>query len=284
MNSSAAIRRMTSADIPLGMELKALAGWNQTERDWLRFLRFCPDGCFVAEVDGQGCGTAVTTVWENKVGWISMILVHPEFRRRGVGTALMNACMDSLHAKNVPSIKLDATPAGKKVYDRLGFVDEYGLERREGVGKRMPAPEGRRFTPADLPSVAELDRTVYGVDRTPLLESLVRENPTRAWVSRGSAGELQGYALMREGARAWHLAPCVATSVRAAERLLAAAVTACDGEPLFLDVITENAEVVALATEFGFTCQRPFTRMYRGRNPWPGKPRFVVATSGPEKG
>ena len=93
MKTDVSIRRMTEAEVPLGMELKALAGWNQIDRDWTRFLRLCPDGCFVARVDDRDCGTAVTTIFDDKVGWISMILVHPDMRRRGLGTALMDACI-----------------------------------------------------------------------------------------------------------------------------------------------------------------------------------------------
>src|SRR4051794_33231462 len=47
------IRHMTLADVPLGMRLKTAAGWNQVEADWLRMLALEPDGCFVAEWDGE---------------------------------------------------------------------------------------------------------------------------------------------------------------------------------------------------------------------------------------
>jgi len=48
--------------------------------------------------------------------------------------------------------------------------------------------------------------------------------------------------------------------------------------------VLENPDAAALADELGFTFQRPFTRMYLGENPWPGRPELVYATSGPEKG
>lgn len=37
-NTKIHIRLMTKTDIPAGMRLKDLAGWNQTPEDWLRFL------------------------------------------------------------------------------------------------------------------------------------------------------------------------------------------------------------------------------------------------------
>src|SRR2546426_10308735 len=48
-HSTARLRVMTEADIPAGMRLKELAGWNQTPSDWERFLRASPAGCSVAE-------------------------------------------------------------------------------------------------------------------------------------------------------------------------------------------------------------------------------------------
>ena len=47
------IRVMTPADVAAGMRLKDAAGWNQTEDDWRRFLQANPEGCFVAEWNGQ---------------------------------------------------------------------------------------------------------------------------------------------------------------------------------------------------------------------------------------
>ena len=45
---SISVRVMTTADIPLGERLTQLAGWNQTEADWHRFLALSETGCFVA--------------------------------------------------------------------------------------------------------------------------------------------------------------------------------------------------------------------------------------------
>ena len=71
---SAHLRLMTDADIPAGMRLKDLAGWNQTASDWERFLRASPAGCFVAESGGRVRGTAATIVYEGRFAWIGMVL------------------------------------------------------------------------------------------------------------------------------------------------------------------------------------------------------------------
>src|SRR5215475_6239116 len=76
------LRTMTEADVPAGMRLKDLSGWNQTEHDWQRFLSASPHGCFVAEMDGQVVGTVATISYENKFAWIGMVLVDPARRGR----------------------------------------------------------------------------------------------------------------------------------------------------------------------------------------------------------
>ena len=109
------IRTMTRADIDLGMRLKEQAGWNQTEDDWRRLIESDPEGVFVAELT-QGsvpAGAAATVCYGKRLGWIGMVLVGPRFRRRGIGTRLVNRCIEYLRERGVETIKLDATPAGR---------------------------------------------------------------------------------------------------------------------------------------------------------------------------
>ena len=60
------LRMMTPDDIPAGLRLKEIAGWNQTRGDWERFLFASPQGCFVAEADGEVAGTAATISYEGR--------------------------------------------------------------------------------------------------------------------------------------------------------------------------------------------------------------------------
>jgi GNAT superfamily N-acetyltransferase len=83
------LRTMSEQDIPAGMRLKEIAGWNQTANDWKCFLKASPAGCFVAEVDGTVRGTAATISYEHRFAWVGMVLVDPEFRGQGIGTRLL---------------------------------------------------------------------------------------------------------------------------------------------------------------------------------------------------
>ena len=106
---------MTPAELDFADSLRALAGWNQTRNDWQRLLAHEPRGCFVAEWNGALAGTATTTCYGTDLAWIGMVLVHPDYRRRGIGTALLQQCLDYLSGRGVRCIKLDATPLGRPV-------------------------------------------------------------------------------------------------------------------------------------------------------------------------
>ena len=278
----ARVRTMTPDDVPHGMRLNSIVGWNQTRADWERFLSASPDGCFVAEDDGAVVGTSATIVYQGRVAWIGMVIVDPEHRSRGIGVALLERALAHLDARGVPCIKLDATPQGKPLYEKLGFASEYGIERwmlrREA--HCGPGP------PGDASAVEEVlrwDREVFGVDRSGLLRSLMAGAPELSVVLRGSAG-IGGYALGRRGLRADHLGPWIAEDRGVAAALLDEFLVRSARELAFVDCVRPNPWGRALLEARGFEFSRPLTRMFRGRNEWPGRVDRQCAILGPEFG
>src|SRR5687767_2691655 len=83
------IRDMTVSDIPAGLALCRASRWNQTERDWLYFLTAAPHSAVVAVEDGVVIGTVATMPY-GPFAWISMVLVDPAARHRGIGTLLLD--------------------------------------------------------------------------------------------------------------------------------------------------------------------------------------------------
>jgi hypothetical protein len=78
-------------------------------------------------------------------------------------------------------MKLDATPLGKPLYAKLGFVDEYEIER--WILKRPPAVSRTarstcpRLVPVQLEQIFQFDSELFGADRSFLLRSLHDQNP-----------------------------------------------------------------------------------------------------------
>ena len=194
------IRPMLPADVELGMWLKAEAGWNQVEANWRRAMAIEPEGCFVAEADGQPVGTTTTCTF-GPVAWVAMVLVDARFRGAGIGRALLNHALTHLDRRGITSVRLDATPLGRPLYEQLGFVAEYELARFAGrpgsVG--VPSLEIQPATADDVDRIASLDFQSSGTDRARLLRYVLADEDSAARVVRSSAG-LVGCILDRPGA------------------------------------------------------------------------------------
>jgi predicted GNAT family acetyltransferase len=271
------------------MRLKEIAGWNQTAADWERFLDASPDGCFVAEVNGQVCGTATTITYEERFAWVGMVLVDPVFRSRGIGTKLLERAIGHLDALKIPTVKLDATPMGKPLYEKLGFVAEYEIERctiKRAAGRGLEAsysPLPTTLSAGALEAACKADSEIFGADRSVLLESLSGAAPefaTAIWDTE----KLQGYSFGRQGSFADHLGPWMSRDADTGRRLLEAFVARSSREILVVDCMKANVAAEKQLKSFGFSYSRTLTRMYRGANDYPGRPELLCAIMGPEFG
>jgi GNAT superfamily N-acetyltransferase len=272
---------MTVLDLPLGLRLGRQAGWNQTGADWRRLFDLQPDGCFVAEWDGTPAGTTTTCIC-GQVGWVAMVLVDEAVRGRGLGTALLVRALEFLDGRGVHSIRLDATPMGRPLYQRLGFAEQYQLQRYEGTLPPGPeVAEVEEAAPGHWEALARLDQAVTGVNRRRLLFRLFGEQPGGVRLVR-EGGRPCGFLAWRPGDRAVQLGPWVA-SAGAGPLLLADACARHAGRRVFLDVPVPNGEATQLAEAWGLRGQRHLMRMSRGMPP--GERRdWLWASSGPEKG
>jgi len=88
---------------------------------------------FVALLDGQLVGT-VMCGYDGHRGWIYSLAVQREFRRRGVGTALIERAELKLVRAGCPKVNLQVVASNSAVvslYRRLG----YSVEDRISMGK-----------------------------------------------------------------------------------------------------------------------------------------------------
>lgn len=276
---------MTVADIVLGMRLGGQAGWNQLEADWRRFLELEPEGCFIAEVEGAVVGTTATLRFGAADACVALVLVDAKLRGQGIGTALMRHALDHLDGLGIQTIRLDATPLGQPIYEKLGFHAEYELARFDGT-LPSPAPP-RAATPvecasaADLDAVASLDREVSGLDRGRIIQRFFAEYPGEMRVVRNGR-DVAGYATCRPGGKAWQIGPCMARDAAGA-LLLDDAFTRRAGQRVYVDIPLAHPEALALAEARGLAVQRQLLRMFRGV-PVRDCLAEYWASSGPEKG
>ena len=276
------IRSMFPADLKLGMRLKTEAGWNQVEADWRRALVLEPDGCFVALADGQPAGTTTTCAF-GPVAWVAMVLVEACFRGQGIGRALLEHALAHLDHRGIASVRLDATPLGRPLYEKLGFVAEFELSRFAGQPQAIGGfwPHVEPATADDIGPIVALDRRSTGTDRARLLQYVLADERSKARVVRSPAGII-GYVLDRPGALARQIGPCLGPE-SAATALLASALGRHTGQRVYVDIPRRQQPACELAEAHGLSVQRSLVRMTRGP-PVAERPELLWASFGPEKG
>lgn len=279
------LRPMTREDITSALVLCRHANWNQVSWDWDTFLRINARGCRVAQNEtGTIVGTFTTVTYENRFSWIGMVLVHPLFRRQGIGTQLLTGAL-SLLPDDITA-KLDATPAGREVYLKLKFIDEYNLIRMQRAsnfpGKTDPSTS-RPMKDEDFVRVMELDREVFGADRKFVLMRNFESAPNYALVTE-KGREITGFILGRRGHRFDQIGPIIAENLDEAMQLLNGILARVSGKELIIDASQHTPEWIEFLSSQGFYNSRPLIRMFRGSNSYAGHPEKQFAILGPEFG
>ena len=282
------IRLFGEGDLAAADELRRLAGWNQTLEDWRRLLALEPQGCFVAVQDGRVIGTVTTTTYGKTLAWIGMMLVHPERRGKGVGTLLMGRALEHLRTIGMQCIKLDATPAGRPLYEKLGFVAESTLARcqRPGGSDASLAEDAfestRDLSDADWGTIDTLDTVAFGAARSRLLRSLAAYS--RSALIWPAQGEVAGWGLLRSGTNADYAGPIVGASNEALLPLMLALLRKAGNRAVIWDVPEQNAPAGRVARQLGFALLRPLTRMRLGPPTSAGEPNNYFAIADPSVG
>jgi hypothetical protein len=235
----------------------------------------------VAEWEGLPVGTVTTSIFD-AVAWIALVLVDPAMRGRGIGTALLKQALTFLDEQDVPSVRLDATPLGRPIYEKLGFVAEYELARYEDVlPLGVPVIGVEPAQRERWPELLQLDQAVTGTDRGRWLERLFEEWPEAVRMVY-EAGILRGFLMARRGSRAVHIGPCLAID-EAGEQLFADAWQRFAGQRVLIDIPLDHLRARKLPELLGWPARRTFLRMVRGPK-IEERVADMWASSGPEKG
>jgi hypothetical protein len=230
-------------------------------------IRLEPLGCFGIEQDDRIVATTTLLTYGRDLAWIGMVLTHGSYQRRGYARQLVTAALELACAREIRSVKLDATDQGRPLYASLGFEDEQPIER----WLRNPAPlQPEQANPGPIPF--ELDRRASGADRSAFLETLGPTLTTN-----------EAFLQHRPGARANYLGPCIATAPDDASRLIRATISSNPNEPWLWDLFPAHEHAPGIAGQLGFTPARRLTRMYRGDNVR-GDESIVYAIAGFEAG
>jgi ribosomal protein S18 acetylase RimI-like enzyme len=280
------IRTLTQADLKFAYELDVIERWNDTEGDLLRMLEYEPEGCFIAEVEEKPAGH-VFSVSYGKLGWIGLLIVKAEYRRKGIATRLMNAATDYLSQHGVQTIRLEAATKISELYRELGFIDEYNSLR---FSKTVEKPDRRmkdgskQIKKEDIKEIAAFDRKYFGADRTRILSRLFAENPQLCFANSDGTG-IDGYITCRRAKNGYSIGPfvCNPENVQTAEDLLQTCVNHLRNTTLYVGVPETNKNAVDLLARYAFTRYSRSIRMRLGQR-IDENVQGIFAIGGPMKG
>jgi GNAT superfamily N-acetyltransferase len=188
---------MTPADAPVAIAFALAEGWHDRTRFFELVFRVTTCQALVGEVDGRVVVTG-TAVVNGPVGWLGGLIVDAAYRGRGYGRAMTEELIRRLRAAACETLSLEATDAGRPMYERMGFRYETSYRQLQaGHLDRMPeVPAGaqaRLIEMEDLAAIIELDGRATAEDRSAPLRALAEMN----W----------GWVLERDGALAGFLLP-----------------------------------------------------------------------------
>ncbi len=284
LTESIASIALSEAHVPAAQRLSDEAHWNQVAADWRMMVRHGHAIGLVAPNSSNGgnalAGSALAMPFGPTVAWISMVLVTASQRRKGLASRLVADCIDWLAARGNEAA-LDATAAGAQVYRPLGFETVRRMTRWQHAGNAV-AQGGTALddlADADMAWLAPLDEAVFGAPRDFVLRDLLMRGDLPALGLHGQ----DGYVLARSGRSATSIGPLVAPDAGAAIRLLHGMLARIQGA-VFIDAFDDQPDLVAELQRLGFTRQRDYERMVRGKLKQFGDPARYFAAAGPELG
>jgi len=120
-------------------------------------------------------------------GWLGNIIVLPEYRGQGIGSALTSHLVEYFHHQGCISQVLIATRLGEPVYAKLGFIvsSTYTFLRSEKTIAAESTPHIRRAQADDFETMRKIGREITGEMRATFLERFLADG----WVFQESLHE-----------------------------------------------------------------------------------------------
>jgi GNAT superfamily N-acetyltransferase len=258
------IRRLGEDDIDAAdaIMMPAYGTPRSRKRELRRYMALEPNSWLLALLDGEPAGLGGATNY-GAFAYIGLMAVHPSFQRRGIAIAIMEQLLAWLDAHDCPVVLLDASNAGEKLYEKLGFVDEDKVLVCVQDDCALRPRTSERVTPMredELAALDAFDAPIFGASRAAVLAAYLADLPDRAFVARDASGQISGYLF----AQADTIGPWTACDPDSAEALLAAALLLeFETSPRVL-IPAANSHGSALLMRYGFSPQRMLRHMRLG--------------------
>ncbi|WP_284748060.1 GNAT family N-acetyltransferase [Amycolatopsis sp. RTGN1] len=264
--TQSAVTLLQAADLPKCQELALDRDWPREDVKWR--LLFAIGEPYGIRVGDSLAACAVLTKFGD-IAAVSMVLVASRFGRRGLGRQVLTHLLDEA---GDGTVFLHATPAGRPLYESLGFAATGGVVTCRGTASGTPSPATRAATPDDHAAIRALDRRAWGVARTSLLDRLFL-GQVRVFECDGAVA---GYAVASDHGVGTVIGPVVAED-EAMACALAVDTARAAGGPVRVDAGVHAKALRAAVEDAGIAPVRTVPLMARGPLPGDAAMRFAPA-------
>jgi len=164
------IQKMMEEDWSGFLDLARQEGWRVPESELALLRGPLAGSAFVLKHNGDSCGY-VSAVAAGDCGWIGNLIVPEQKRGRGYGKRLFSHALKRLTAQGCRSLWLTASPQGRPLYEKHGFVAIDTVERWVYPASAPRPAGGGEASPSTC--LLSADASAWGVARTALLLPLL---------------------------------------------------------------------------------------------------------------
>ncbi len=279
---------MTRAELDLALDWADAEGWDPALTDAECLRAFDADGLLVARAaDGAPLACVAAMRCGAALGRLSLLLVSPAARGRGLGRAVLRAGLERLGG--APCVVMDDLMPGLAKQRATGFAAAWTHARHVAAGPLAPAAELRvgqvllDAREAPFAALLALDAQSFAFPRAGFLRALFGGPGHAARAVLDPTDRPLGYGVLRPTRRGSRVGPLVAEDAQVAAALLAALTRAAPPGTVSMDVREDHAASVALARAAGMSPVFSARRLYSAPPPAMRRDR-VFAISGYEAG
>jgi N-acetylglutamate synthase-like GNAT family acetyltransferase len=125
-------------------------------------------------IDNTIVGVGTSIMFEN-TGWLAHIIVHRDFRNKGIGSDIVECLLNDLSNKSVSTVLLIATDLGEPIYKKAGFrlISDYiYLKRKDRWKEKSVSKKIVPYRKEYYSELIKLDKRISGENR----ESLIKKH------------------------------------------------------------------------------------------------------------
>ncbi|EEM48556.1 GNAT family N-acetyltransferase [Bacillus cereus] len=167
--------------------------------------------------------SAAIILYGEALASIGMVIVHPDYKGRGIGKRITNSCMNSVSAQT--PFMLIATDEGRPLYEKLGFravsyVSKY-ICNSYNTKDHCIENEGymMNYEECDLEKIIKIDRDAFGTSRNDFLKQRIMQSE-QCVVVKDTKENVVGYGISIQTPENKIIGPVVAKNNAMAMRIV----------------------------------------------------------------